>query len=79
MRAVLEESIACLHHMARDQKGRKLFREVEEWIIVSICESLEINPNYLRRGLLKWREKQVEKQKEVKRHGEMSGLQHSVG
>lgn len=90
MLAILEDALRCFQkcHFARDKKGKTLFREVEEWIMdetddqifsfVNICESLQINPDYLRRGLLKWSEKQLEKRKEAKRHGEMSGLRHGV-
>jgi len=91
MLAVLEDAIATFqkYYSARDKKGRELFREAEEWIIeekndwlfyfTSICEFLEISPDYLRRGLLQWKEKQISlldlsKGKEVKCHDEGSGL-----
>jgi len=71
MLAVLDDAIVVFqkYYSARDKKRKKLFREAEEWIIekrddrlfsfTSICEHLEINPDYLRRGLLKWKEKQI--------------------
>ncbi len=86
MLAVLEDAVASFqkHYFASDKKGKELFREGEEWIIekndekmflfTSICELLEISPDYLRRGLLQWKEKQtsllqLSKGKEVKRYG----------
>ena len=71
MLAVLEDAIACFQKYAhaRDNKGKALFREAEEWLFEknsdwifsfeSICETLRINPSYLREGLIKWREKQL--------------------
>jgi hypothetical protein len=86
MLAVLEDAVASFqkYYFASDKKGKELFREVKEWIIeekndrlfsfTNICELLEISPDYLRRGLLQWREKQtslpqLSKGKEVKRYG----------
>lgn len=86
MLAVLEDAVASFqkYYCDSDKKGKELFREAEEWIMVekderlfsftNICELLEINPDYLRRGLLQWREKQtsllqLSKGKEVKRYG----------
>lgn len=78
MLATLEDAIACFrkYHLARDKKGKELFHEVEAWIMkekndrlfsfASICESLEINPDYLRRGLRKWREKDLSARKREK-------------
>ena len=74
--AVLEDAVNCFqkYYAARDKKGKRLFREVEEWIMDekddrvfsfdSICESLGINPGYLRRGLKEWEKKQGAAHKE---------------
>lgn len=68
MLAVLEDAIACLRKYAhaRDKRGRAQFREAEDWILeresdwifsfANICETLGIDPSYLREGLLKWKE-----------------------
>ncbi len=68
MFAVLEDAVSSFqkYHLARNKKGKELFRDVEKWITEekddwlftfrNICESLEINPDYLRQGLLKWKE-----------------------
>jgi hypothetical protein len=64
--AILEDAIACYQKyiFARDSKGKALFHEAEEWIAEggggsvfafdSVCESLGLNPEYLRRGLTGW-------------------------
>ncbi len=67
MIAVLEDAVNCfmkqLH--ATDPKARQLFLDAEEWITAedrtwffsfeNVCDTLELNPDYLREGLLKWR------------------------
>jgi hypothetical protein len=45
--------------------ARRLFENAEEWIFennrewpfsfVNVCEAMEIDPSYLRKGLAKWR------------------------
>ncbi|MGE5218373.1 MAG: hypothetical protein ACM3SP_15370 [Chloroflexota bacterium] len=67
MLAILEDAIACYQKylFARDSKGKALFQEAEEWMEVvdsegifafdSVCESLGLNPDYLRRGMIEWK------------------------
>lgn len=67
MLAVLEDALDCYqkYAFARDGHGRQLFDEANEWIssgnrvwffsFENICETLGINPEYLRRGLENWR------------------------
>jgi len=67
MLAVLEDALDCFQKYAisRDGHGQQLFDEANQWIVSSdrgwffsyenICETLEINPEYLRRGLATWR------------------------
>ena len=69
--AVLQDAIECYqkHLFARDHKARQLFTDAEEWIMSedrvyffsfeNVCELLEINPAFMRRGLVAWRERQV--------------------
>lgn len=66
--AVFEEGVACYQKYATDRsvRGERLFRKAEKWIqekntdwlfsFESICNSLELNPDYLRKGLRQWRE-----------------------
>ena len=93
--AILEDSIARYqkYHLAHDKKGEQLFREIEEWIMdekderifsfVSICELLEINPDYLRRGLRDWRERQKSSRRQsgkgLKKDVQRSGLRMKIG
>jgi hypothetical protein len=67
MLAILEDGIACFQKylFARDSKGKALFREAEVWVeekggeavfsFDAVCESLGLDPNYLRRGLRAWK------------------------
>lgn len=69
MIAVLEDGLHCFqkHIDAVDPKARQLFLDAEEWIMsddqswffsfVNVCETLGLDPDYVREGLLKWSEK----------------------
>ena len=68
MLAVLEDAVACFQKylLARDGRGRAMFREAEQWILEeesdwlfsfeNICEVLGFNPRYVRGGLVRWKE-----------------------
>ena len=68
MLAVLDDAINCYRENLFSQRGkdRRLFDEAEEWILTpggdrafsfdNVCESLGLNPEYLRRGLQRWKE-----------------------
>jgi hypothetical protein len=68
MLAVLEDAVACFQKyvFARDVKGKVLFQEAEGWVhdqngdwpfsFVSVCETLGFDPDYLRRGIIRWKE-----------------------
>lgn len=78
MLAVLEDAIFCFQKylFARDISGNKLFREAQDWILEedqegpfsfeNICEVLGIGPNYLRQGLLRWKQKQLARRRRAK-------------
>jgi hypothetical protein len=67
MIAVLEDAVNCfmkqLH--ATDPKARQVFLDAEEWIVTedpawffsfdNVCHTLDLDPEYVREGLLKWR------------------------
>lgn len=67
MLAVLQDALDCFQKYAfsKDGPGRQLFADAESWIqcedrdwyfsFENICETLEINPEYLRCGVEKWR------------------------
>jgi len=69
--AVLEDAIDCFQDnvFAGSSKGRKLFKETEEWVMEqggdwmfsfrNVCEVLGLNPEYVRRGLLRWKQRKL--------------------
>jgi len=71
MLAVLEEAVASFQRHAGDKTrhGQRVFREAEEWIestddswpfaFENICHALDIEPEFLRRGLQRWKEVQL--------------------
>jgi hypothetical protein len=71
MLAVLEDAVACFQKYvaAQRRKEKVLFQEAEEWFLEkdsdsfysfeNICESLGLDPDYLRKGLVLWKEGQV--------------------
>jgi hypothetical protein len=66
--AVLQDAVDCFqkHLCSRDRKARQLYLDAEEWIcsddrswpfsFENICDLLQINAEYLRRGLIAWKE-----------------------
>jgi len=66
MLAILEDAIACYQKyiFVRDSKGKALFHDAKEWVaeegggnvfaFESVCESLGLNPEYVRRGMADW-------------------------
>jgi hypothetical protein len=78
MLAVLEDAVACFQKyvLARDERGLELFHEAEEWVMQedtewlfsfdNICDSLGINPEYLRAGLVRWKRAVLQKQPKAK-------------
>jgi hypothetical protein len=70
MLAVLEDALSCLDKHANAKQGDclRIYREAEQWFcrkgddsifsFGTVCETLGIEPNYLRSGLRKWRDMQ---------------------
>lgn len=68
--AVLEEALGTYmkYTNATSRRGQHLFQEAEKWIFQddytwlcsfrNICHILELEPEYVRRGLVRWRETQ---------------------
>ncbi len=68
--AVLEEAVVTFQRYVSDggRRGRRLFREAEEWVVSedagwpcsfrNICDTLGLDPAYLRQGLRRWRDLQ---------------------
>src|SRR5438094_9206707 len=71
MLAILEDAIHCFQDnlLSPSVKGKKFFEEAEEWILDkvgdwifsfdNICQVLGFNPEYVRHGLLRWKEKKL--------------------
>ena len=68
MLAVLENAVEYFQKyvLARNPSGKKLFQEAEEWFLdkdsdalhsfESICETLGLHPDHIRKGLMLWKE-----------------------
>ena len=78
MLAVLEDAIWCFQKYicARDSKRSGLSRDAEAWIFEensdwlfsfdNICEVFGLNPQYVREGLARWKEKKVAERRKAK-------------
>ena len=78
MLAVLEDTICCFQKyiFARDGKRRGLFRDAEAWIFEensdwlfsfeNICELWGFNPQYVRQGLARWKERKLAERHKAK-------------
>jgi hypothetical protein len=80
MLAVLRHAIQYFqkHMRARNDRGKKLFQEAEEWFLETnadwlfsfenICQTLEVDPDYIRRWLLSWKKAQLKARSIQARH-----------
>jgi hypothetical protein len=69
--AVLEDAVHCFQDnvLAENGKSKKLFDDAEQWFLEesgewifsfsNVCELLGIDPEYLRAGLMHWKQKHV--------------------
>ena len=69
--SVLEDAIECFMKCidSPTNKGQRLFRDADEWISLedtlwvfsfdNVCDMLDINPQYMRRGLRSWKERKL--------------------
>jgi hypothetical protein len=76
MLAVLENAIADSQKyvLATDKKGKGLFDAAEAWILETdspsffsfnnICEHLDFDPHYIRKGFMRWKEAKLSQPKE---------------
>src|SRR6202171_6409355 len=70
--SVLEDAIECFMKCmdSATNKGQRLYREADEWIALedkfwvfsfdNVCDMLDINPEYMRTGLRKWKDKRLD-------------------
>jgi hypothetical protein len=78
MFAVLEDAIECFQKFsaAQSMRGKARFQEAEDWFFherndwlfsfESICEVLNLNPDYIRAGLTRWRSGAVAPQRKLR-------------
>ncbi len=69
--SVLEDAVECYMKCidSATNKGQRLFRDADDWINLedkrwvfsfdNVCEMLDIEPEYLRRGLRLWKERKL--------------------
>ena len=77
MLAILEDAVACFRKYlcASDSKGKAQFRDAEDWVFQGsdlgvfsfdiVCETLGLEPNYIRRGLAHWKKQRLAQQKQT--------------
>jgi hypothetical protein len=70
--SVLQDAVECFMKCidSSTNKGQRLFRDAEEWINLedkkwvfsfdNVCEMLDVNPEYLRRGLREWKVRKLD-------------------
>jgi hypothetical protein len=78
MLGVLEDAVACFHRyvFSRNRRERALVNETEDWIrdensdylfsFGNICEVLKLNPEYVRAGLLRWKQKTLTQHQKIR-------------
>lgn len=71
MAAILEDAIDCFQKYlwAKDNRSRNLRLEAENWFVsdddswpfsfINVCYALDLEPGFLRRGLMEWKERQL--------------------
>ena len=71
MLAVLENAVEHFQKyvLARNPRGKQLFKEAEEWFLdkegdalysfENICEALGLHPEHIRKGLIAWKEARI--------------------
>jgi hypothetical protein len=71
MMAILEDALRCFQNHADAKAGprKRLFQEAEQWLcgdggegpfsFETVCETLGIEPGFLRNGLKEWRSQQL--------------------
>ena len=89
--AVLADAVLTFQRWAGDERARarRLFVEVEAWFgsddadgpfaFIAICDSLKLDPSYIRRGLRQWRARlEATAKQERSFHRDSNGTRHQV-
>lgn len=87
MIAVLEDAVNCFMKQihATDPKARQLFLDAEAWIAAedrtwffsfdNVCDTLDLDPEYVREGLFKWRAAERRRAGDAKVAAAIAGLE----
>lgn len=71
MAAILEDAVDCFQKYlwAKENRSRNLRLEAESWFLsdddswpfsfINVCHALDLEPNFIRRGLMQWKEQQL--------------------
>lgn len=71
MAAILEDAVDCFQKYlwAKDNRSRNLRLEAESWFLsdddswpfsfINVCYALDLEPGFIRRGLMQWKEHQL--------------------
>jgi hypothetical protein len=71
MGAILEDAVDCFQKYlwAKDNRSRNLRLEAESWFLsdddswpfsfINVCHALDLEPDFIRRGLMQWKEQQL--------------------
>ena len=90
MVAILEDAVDCFQKYlwASDNRSRHLWTEAEKWFLsdddswpfsfVNICHALDLHPQFLRRGLLEWKARQLARRQSKGRYAETAVLNRSA-
>ena len=91
MLAVLASAIQHFQKyvLSKDEKGKELFQEAEEWFLERdsdelfsfeyICETLQLDPDYIRKGLLSWKEAKLKERYVQEHHADRKTLVKTRG
>jgi hypothetical protein len=88
--SVLEDAVECFMKCidSPTSKGQRLFRDADEWIGLedkhwvfsfdNVCDMLDINPDYMRRGLRQWKERKLEAMRRAAEASAQQEANHAV-
>lgn len=78
MYAVLEDAVTCFQRFAgaANAHGQTTFKEAEDWLMrersnwlfsfEQICQSLNLDPDYIRNGLRRWQNGSTARQRKIR-------------
>ena len=88
MFAILQDALECFQKKldAHDNRSQQLGTDAEEWFssddrswlfsFVNVCETLGIDPGFLRRGLFAWKEAQEQQRSQAQTTAQETAARH---